>query len=146
MQRFERIEQDVIQQGATLRAQMQESREDFRSMREVLDERRDDLDALPQRLIQVERLENRLDEIPNFFRYLLQAYHELQLRNHDSAYDAVLEALELEKDNPIALYYAGWLELQYIPGKSKLGGEQEAFLFRDISLSDRIPGSIYRDP
>ena len=76
-------------------------------MKRVLDDRRDDLDDLPRRLAHFADLERQLENIPNLFRYLLQAYHELQLRNHGSAYEAVLQALEIDPKNLIALYYAG---------------------------------------
>jgi tetratricopeptide (TPR) repeat protein len=116
IKRFEIIEQNFGQQ-------QKESREDFRGMQRVLDNRREDLDRLPDRLAQVTELERELENIPNLFRYLLQAYHELQLRNHVSAYDAVMDALKIDPKNPIALYYAGWLELQYIPGRIDEGME-----------------------
>lgn len=54
---------------------------------------------------------------------LLQATQELRLKNYEEAYRAVQSVLAREADNRQALYMAGWLENQYIPGKQTIGAE-----------------------
>ncbi|MBN1963616.1 MAG: hypothetical protein JW910_03145, partial [Anaerolineae bacterium] len=48
---------------------------------------------------------------------LLQADQEFRLRNYDTAYAFAQKVLNEEPDNPIALYIAGWLEVQHLHDK-----------------------------
>ena len=58
-----------------------------------------------------------LDDSQNISMDLLQANQELQLNNYREAYEAINRVLKVAPDNPMALYFAGWLELQYISGQ-----------------------------
>ena len=64
-----------------------------------------------------EQLHNNQEMITN----LMVATHELRLRNYESAYATIRHVLTIDYNNPLALYIAGWLELQYIDGKFEDG-------------------------
>lgn len=68
-----------------------------------------------------DEIDRRFQQTQLTFNDLLQAYQELGLNNHAEAYQAVMRVLEREPNNPNALYIAGWLEIQYIPGKKEEG-------------------------
>lgn len=52
------------------------------------------------------------DNLQEVVLNLLQASQEMNLRNYQEAYSAVRAVLKEDKNNPFALYIAGWLEMQ----------------------------------
>lgn len=60
--------------------------------------------------------ENAQKSIQDNFGDLLQANQELSLKNYLEAYHYAKRVLERSPNNIQALYIAGWLETQYIPG------------------------------
>lgn len=68
----------------------------------------------------IEELRRESRNLQPVFTALLQSTQELGLRNYPQAYEAAKKVLEAEKDNPQALYIAGWIELQYIEGPDSM--------------------------
>jgi tetratricopeptide (TPR) repeat protein len=103
----------------------QEFREELNKELEKVTDAREKMEALHQRVQEerneVEKLRGELSNLtPNLvpiFVDLLQASQELSLKNYQEAYRFVTNVLRQDPYNIQALYVAGWLELQYIPGK-----------------------------
>ncbi len=89
--------------------------QDTQKLQQDLIQHQNTLNDLQSQLVSLEKVGENFKNTPDFFRYLMQAYHELQLRNHLTAYRAIRKALSFDPKNPVALYYAGWLEIQYVP-------------------------------
>lgn len=108
---FQRINAEVHQKAEQIQGvrhhldQLPQYKRDLDEMRGYLDE----LQALPGQIDQVKGLQQS-------FLDLMQAMSELRLRNFRQAYLAVQRVLAQDPDNPQALYFAGWLEMQYVPG------------------------------
>ncbi|MFP4323164.1 MAG: tetratricopeptide repeat protein, partial [Anaerolineales bacterium] len=137
---------------ADLRQEQDELRkrsEDIRKEQENRSERIDKLlnegnklyGEMQQYLPQLENATNLVSEIENIRRQindqvqqellkaqnnanaLIQATQQLNLKNYEEAYIYTLRVLENMPSNSQALYVAGWLEMQYIPGKLELSIE-----------------------
>ncbi len=125
-----------------LRAEMAE----LRAMKAEIDEHRDDLKKLPEQLETIEATRSRVDRtLHNFqqnFVDLLQANQELLLKNYREAYNAICKVLDREGDNPdpMALYIAGWLEIQQIEGVTL--EQAEAHLQRALKIAPDWPSAL----
>ncbi len=111
-----------------LNAEIKKSEDQRESIKAQQDKNADTLKrgitALARQQKRLEDLENQLtpfvglgDQLHNnqeMITYLMLATHELRLRNYVTAYDASMHVLTFDSQNPLALYMAGWLELQYI--------------------------------
>ena len=110
-----------------VRRDLREEIEEIKIMRGEMERYGDHLRLLPERMDRLDAMEatvtDALRDMQPVFVALLQSNHELQLRNYEMAYAAVMRALERDPDNPMALYIAGWLEFQYIPGQQERGAE-----------------------
>lgn len=106
-------------------------RQNSRELREDIQKQSDKITALLEQIRPVEKSLLNLDE--NLAAYekaqksiqdnivdLLQASQELSLKNYPEAHRYALEVLKRSPDNILALYIAGWLETQYIPGQLEL--------------------------
>jgi hypothetical protein len=115
-----------------LREEMNEVLDDVRgefaklsNLRTSFEPYRENLESLPAQIEKLNRVREdmltELESIQPILANLLQANQELNLRNYPEAYRFVINVLERAPDNLQALYVAGWLELQYIPGKLEAG-------------------------
>jgi tetratricopeptide (TPR) repeat protein len=116
---------DEVKELADTRSDLKAEMQEFKDIRSEVDQHREALRRLPDTLDHLGSLERdvraSIEHIQPIFLDLLQANQELRLRNYDEAYTAVKRVLDLDPDNPLALYTAGWLELQYIPGQLEQG-------------------------
>lgn len=101
--KVEAIRQQLDDQVATLHA--------YRPYLENLQELRSELQDS-----QVS-LENTIENVQRVF----QADQEFRLRNYHSAYRLASQVLANDPDNRMALYIAGWLEVQHLPNKLESG-------------------------
>ncbi len=62
-------------------------------------------------------LQKELQNTRDIFIHLVQANQELTLKNFTEVYRAVSRVLDIQPDNSLALYMAGWIELQYVEHK-----------------------------
>ena len=76
------------------------------------------------------------DEMTLLPQHILQARLELQDNNYTTAYREASRALELSPDNSLANFYAGWLEMHYVPGRLNEG---LAHLQRALELDPDSP-------
>ncbi|HVO69911.1 MAG TPA: hypothetical protein VMT24_07695 [Aggregatilineaceae bacterium] len=116
---------DEVKELADTRGDLKNEIQEFKGIRSEVDQHREALRRLPEALDHLESLERdireSLEHVQPIFLDLLQANQELRLRNYDEAYTAIRRVLDLDPDNPLALYTAGWLELQYIPNQLAQG-------------------------
>ena len=108
------------------RRELREEMDDLKTLRKEIDEYRDTLRDLPDQVKSIQTVEARVDDSLHDFQQtsidrqqvfidLLQASQELLLKNFREAYNAIQDVLKRDGDkNPMALYIAGWLELQQI--------------------------------
>jgi tetratricopeptide (TPR) repeat protein len=116
---------DEVKELGDTRTELKDEMREFKDIRREVDQHREALRSLPDALHHIESLEHDVREslahIQPIFLDLLQANQELRLRNYEEAYTAIKRVLDLDPDNPLALYTAGWLELQYIPNQLEQG-------------------------
>jgi tetratricopeptide (TPR) repeat protein len=116
---------DEVKELGDTRSDLKDEMREFKDIRSEVDQHREALRNLPGVLDHLGSLERdvreSLEHIQPIFLDLLQANQELRLRNYEEAYTAVKRVLELDPDNPLGLYTAGWLELQYIPDQLEQG-------------------------
>ncbi len=66
---------------------------------------------------ELEESQESLEQTINNVARLLQADQEFRLKNYDTAYAFAEQVLQEEPANPMALYIAGWLEVQHLSDK-----------------------------
>ncbi len=72
------------------------------------------LENLAELRQELEESQRSLEQTINNVARLLQADQEFRLKNYDTAYAFARRVLEQEPSNPMALYIAGWLEVQHL--------------------------------
>ncbi|MBZ0308963.1 MAG: hypothetical protein K8I82_23060 [Anaerolineae bacterium] len=109
-----------FQNSRELREDIQEERDKievelgkFDDLWKQIEPHKDTLTTLDDQLA---AFKNTQQSIQDSFGDLLQASQELSLKNYREAYHYAQRVLERSSDNILALYIAGWLETQYIPG------------------------------
>lgn len=63
---------------------------------------------------ELEESQRSLEQTIHNVALLLQADQEFRLKNYDTAYAFATQVLRQEPENPMALYIAGWLEVQHL--------------------------------
>lgn len=126
------------------RRELREEVDELKTLRKEIEQHRDALRTLPGQLTRIESTEQRVDESLNnlqpIFIDLLQASQELLLKNFREAYKAIRDVLKRDGDNPMALYIAGWLELQQIEEATL--NEAADHLHRALTIAPDWPAAI----
>jgi tetratricopeptide (TPR) repeat protein len=120
VERVEEIRKQIDQRIAEL--------EGYRPYLENLRELRGELQESQQSMSQT------IDNVSRVF----QADQEFRLKNYDSAYKMAMQVLANDSDNRLALYIAGWLEVQYLRDQLDNGIDH---LARAVELEGNWPAA-----
>lgn len=120
--------EDLIDENRRFREQLEEYRPYFQQMSEI-----------GQIRLELTEARSDLGKTINNVGKLIQADQEFRLRNYRVAYRFITEVLEDEPNNPLALYLAGWVEMQHIAGKTQDGVNH---LERLLQLDSNWPSAI----
>jgi hypothetical protein len=115
---------EAKQQSKDLQAQLDGKMKEADQHMSDLSRRMQELDGLENRFLRgLERIDGfdakiiqTQTDVLSISGELIRAQQELNLSNYISAHQTALRILKLDPNNLQALYIAGWLELQYIPG------------------------------
>lgn len=157
-ERFDQIAQNIELKQENLEQKVRDELEDFEPLKQLIERSEalvreklpehviENLDQLPEVVGQLDQMKDDLEHditarLTNFqedFVEMFQANQELSLRNYKEAYSASTRVLQRSPNNLQALYIAGWLELQYIPGKLQ-DGIQKLEKARDLARDIDTP-------